>query len=128
MITNFMYPHHSKNNFALIIAKKPKYIDNYELFRFCVVFGCFLSLIQYDLTLLSGITLITSIVIAISMSLKALKVYFIRTHIDCLAKLKQIYDTPVMCEDGHITTFTFLSASDKLVDKIMKLNKIVGKE
>jgi len=123
-----MYPHHSKNNFALVISKKPNYIDNFEIFRFCILLGCFLSLIQYDLPFLSLITFAASIFVAISMALKALKVYFVRTHIECLTKLKKIYDTPVLQEDGQITTFTFISASDKLVEKIMKLNKIVGKE
>ena len=49
-------------------------------------------------------------------------------HIDCMKKLKKIYDTPVYQEKDETITYTFVTPSEKFIEKMMKLNKQLKKQ
>lgn len=127
MITNFMYPEDKKKNYFLVIPKSPHIFDKFDIFRLSVCTGCAITLFLYSMYFMASCVSLVCIAIIAFMFSQMTKNIKARMHIDCMKKLKKIYDTPVYQEKDETITYTFVTPSEKFIEKMMKLNKQLKK-
>jgi len=125
MITNFMYPDKKKVKYTIEIPPEPQLFDNFELFRLFTCLGCFTSLIIFENYLLAVFIFAVCCFLATCIWISTIRIMRIRKRISCLKIIKKIYDTPVLTQDENIATYKFLAPSEKLVNQILYLNKIL---
>ena len=115
-----MYPEDKKKNYFLVIPKSPHIFDKFDIFRLSVCTGCAITLFLYSMYFMASCFSLVCIAIIAFMFSQMTKNIKARMHIDCMKKLKKIYDTPVYQEKDETITYTF-------IEKMMKLNKQLKK-
>ena len=127
MLTNFMHSENKKEKHYLHIPTKPQLIHSFDVIRLITLLFCTVCLFIYSHVIIGFFTLCLSFYFLLFFLVRIALSIVIQQYINALKKLRKIYFTPVRTESGNTVTFTFLSPSETLVNKIEKLNSILKK-